>query len=78
MADRMILGEKYDDYYGFDCDNYDPYDPFEEHCEEICRETADAMLFSQIRAEFGADAEDIIMDIILGESVDAAIQKSMM
>ena len=24
------LGEKYDDYWGFDCDNYDPYDPFEE------------------------------------------------
>lgn len=23
-----ILGEKFDEYYGFDCDNYDPYDPF--------------------------------------------------
>ena len=23
-----ILGENYDERYGFDCDNYDPYDPF--------------------------------------------------
>lgn len=26
----MILGERYDERYGFDCDNYDPYDPFAE------------------------------------------------
>lgn len=24
------LGERYDEYYGFDCDNYDAYDPFYE------------------------------------------------
>lgn len=58
--------------------SYTAEDYIREKNEEVCRETADAMLFSQIRAEFGADAEDIIMDIILGESVDAAIQKSMM
>lgn len=29
-ADAMILGERWDDYYGFDCDNYDEYDPFAE------------------------------------------------
>lgn len=23
-----ILGEHYDEYWGFDCDNYDYYDPF--------------------------------------------------
>lgn len=57
---------------------YTAEDLVREKNEEICRETADAMLFSQIRAEFGADAEEIIMDIILGASVDAAIQKSMM
>lgn len=40
-----ILGEHYDEYYGFDCDNYDPYDPFENddivtYCDVIsdCRE----------------------------------------
>lgn len=58
--------------------NYTAEDYIREENEEVCRETADAMLFSQIRAEFGADAEDIIMDIIFGESVDAAIQSSMM
>lgn len=58
--------------------SYTAEDYIREKNEEICRETADAMLFAQIRAEFGTDAEDIIMDIILGGSVDAAIQKSMM
>lgn len=57
--------------------SYTAEDYIREKNEEVCRETADAILFSQIRAEFGTDAEDIITDIILGESVDAAIQKSM-
>lgn len=72
----MILGEHYDEYLGLD--EYDPYDPFEEHCEEVCRETADAMLLSKIRAEFGEDADDIIALILCGESVDAAIQSIFM
>lgn len=25
----MILGEVYDEVWGFDCDNYDTFDPFE-------------------------------------------------
>ena len=29
VNDMTILGEHYDERYGFDCDNYDPYDPFE-------------------------------------------------
>ena len=28
MSTFMRLGEKYDERYGFDCNNYDPYDPF--------------------------------------------------
>ena len=58
--------------------NYTAEDYIREKNEEVCRETADAMLFAKIRAEFGADAEEIIADIICGASVDAAIQKSMM
>ena len=38
--------------------SYTAEDYIREKNEEICRETADAMLFSQIRAEFGADAEE--------------------
>ena len=66
MADKMILGEKYDEYMGFDCDNYDPYDPFADGPESD--------LFEKIEEAFGADAEAIITNIILGMSVDAAIQ----
>lgn len=70
----MILGEHYDEYMGFDCDNYDPYDPFEEHSEEVCRETYDAMLFAKIDQDFGAKADEIIADILCGRTADAAIQ----
>lgn len=62
----MILGEHYDEYLGFDCDNYDAYDPFE-------GESGDD-LFEQIAEAFGANAEEIIADIICGRSVDSAIQ----
>lgn len=53
-------------------------DLIREKNEEVCRETADAMLFSKIRAEFGEDADDIIALILCGESVDAAIQSIFM
>lgn len=64
----MILGEKYDEYYGFECDNYDAYDPFEGESG------ADSELFAEIRREFGADAEAIIASIICGQTADSAIQ----
>lgn len=53
---------------------YTTEDLIREKNEEVCRETADAILFAKIRAEFGDDAEGIITRIICGESVDAAIQ----
>lgn len=57
---------------------YTAEDLVREKNEEVCRETADTMLLSQIRAEFGTDAEAIITNIILGMSVDAAIQDMFM
>lgn len=68
----MILGEKWDDYYGFECDDYDAYDPFEGESE------ADSELFAEIEREFGADSEAIIASIICGQTADAAIQDLFM
>lgn len=71
MADKMILGERYDDYMGFDCDNYDPYDPFATESQ--------ADLFAEIAENFcPADAEKITREIIFGASTDAAIQSLFM
>lgn len=68
----MILGERYDEYYGFECDDYDAYDPFEGASED------DSELFAELEREFGADAEQIISDIIYGRTADAAIQAEWM
>ena len=70
MADKMILGERYDEYMGFDCGNYDSYDPFADRPE--------TNLFEKIEEAFGADAEAIIASIICGMSADAAIQDMFM
>lgn len=70
MADKMILGEKYDEYMGFDCDNYDPYDPFEGE--------PDSDLLDKIEEEFGANADAIIASVICGQTADAAIQDMFM
>lgn len=64
----MILGERYDGYYGFECDDYDAYDPFEGASED------DSELFAEVEREFGAGADAIIASIICGRSADAAIQ----
>lgn len=64
----MVLGERYDEYYGFECDDYDAYDPFGEEPRD------DSELFADIEKEFGADADAIIASIICGRSTDAAIQ----
>ena len=51
-------------------ENCDPYDPFADGPESD--------LFGKIEKEFGTDAETIITNIILGMSVDAAIQDMFM
>lgn len=37
----MILGEKWDDYLGFECDDYDVYDPFAEESDTDQKGDAD-------------------------------------
>lgn len=68
----MILGERYDERYGFECDDYDACDPFEGASED------DSELFAEIEREFGADADEIIASVICGMTADAAIQAMFM